>query len=206
MEELKLSLSDLLKKSSKQICYIRNKRKNIVPSKAKIAGSKEQEKKSISEYKEMRGTFSRDNLLIFYSFDEMQISKDTLTLIEHKTIQDESTVEEWYFNSSVLQTAVYYAFLTENSAKEYYTAKFFRKQGHNTNYLDISKFSKINNILFFGKKKYQVTTTNTKELVNIYLKKARSTEEYFSATEWDDKWKFKEWAKLKKYITIKEIK
>ena len=45
-----LSLSDLLKKSAKAICYFRNKRKNFPVTERQIQGNKHAELKTISEF------------------------------------------------------------------------------------------------------------------------------------------------------------
>jgi len=148
MEETNVSLSDLLKKSAKAICYFRNKKKQFPITSGMIEGNKVAERKTISELKEMRGTYKYKKFLIHYSFDEIQIEKSNdLILLEHKNITEGSIIEDWYIQYSILQTAVYRAFLELNPSKEYFTAKFFRKLGYNTNYIDINRYGK--RLLFF---------------------------------------------------------
>jgi len=204
IENINFSCADLIKKSAKTICYFRKKKKQQEVTPAMIKGNQMAEKKTISELKEMRGTYNIDNLLIHYTFDEIQKKNNKIVLIEHKNIEDESDVEEWYVNYSLLQVALYRALLEINPSKEYFTAKFFRKEGFNTNYIKIEN-EKIKSILYIGDKKYKVKINSAHEIVNFYITKAKATFDYDSAIEWDVKWKFKEWDYLKRYISYKLI-
>jgi hypothetical protein len=187
IENINFSCADLIKKSAKTICYFRKKKKQQEVTPAMIKGNQMAEKKTISELKEMRGTYNIDNLLIHYTFDEIQKKNNKIVLIEHKNIEDESDVEEWYVNYSLLQVALYRALLEINPSKEYFTAKFFRKEGFNTNYIKIEN-EKIKSILYIGDKKYKVKINSAHEIVNFYITKAKATFDYDSAIEWDVKW------------------
>jgi len=97
-----ISCSDLIKKSAKTICYFRKKRKLYTVTEVQINGNINAEKKSISELKEMRGTYNiNDNLLLHYTIDEIINEKDKLIFIEHKHIEDNSIIEDWYLHYSI---------------------------------------------------------------------------------------------------------
>jgi hypothetical protein len=200
-----ISASDLIKKSAKAICYFRKKRQTFKVTDRMIKGNEAAERKTISELKEMRGSYAIDNILIHYTFDEIQKEDNNITLIEHKNIEEDSIVEDWYVNYSILQLAFYYSLLLKNKSKEYYTAKFLRKQGYNTNYIKLSNDNIITAILYIGNDRYEVKPTAPTKIVNFYIDKANATFEYETAIEWDTKWKFKEYNHFKKNILINKL-
>ncbi len=204
-EKINISCSDLIKKSAKAICYFRKKRKQFLVTENMIKGNESAERKIISELKEMRGTFVFDNVLLHYTFDEIQKTKNKITLVEHKNIEEDSVVEDWYLNYSLLQVAFYHSLLILNPSKEYFTALFFRKQGFNTNYLKLET-EKIQSILFIGTEKYLIKPISPEIIVDFYFNKAIASMEYESAIEWDLNWKFKEYDNLKKTFSVKKLK
>lgn len=195
---INISASDLIKKSSKTICYFRNKKANYPVSERMLRGCEEAERKSVSEYKEMRGCYEHPFFLLFYSFDEI-IPGKPVQLIEHKNIEQGSIIEDWYVNSCILQVALYHSLAMKNPCKKYYTAKFFCKQGHETKYLDLAG-QPIKSVLKLGNTTYYISVKKPDKIVDFYFEKATTTFEYFTAINWDIKWKFKEWEHLKKYV------
>jgi len=206
VSKINVSLSDLLKKSAKAICYFRKRREQFPVTPRMVEGNEQAQLKSTSEFLEMRGTYEMKKILIHYTFDEIEIDESgDLVLVEHKNITEGSIIEPWYFESSILQTAVYRAFLERNPKKEYFTAKFFRRQGYKTKYLDVTKFGERVSILYMGNIKYAVELIHSKPLVEFYKRKANATREYESAIDWDEEWKFKEFAHLEQYIDWDEL-
>ena len=200
-----ISISELIKKSAKTICYFRKKKKKYEVNDAMIAGNNNACKKTISDLKEMRGTYKHKHYLIHYVFDELQVHKNKLTLIEHKHIKQGSIIEEWYKNCSILQAATYYSFLLKNTDKNYVTANFFVCQGNSVNNFNIKLFEKVESILDMCQIKYKIVLNNPSKFVKFYLKKNESTFNYDDAISWDSKWKFKEFNHLEKYLTYSKL-
>lgn len=203
-EIIHMSLSDLLKKSAMQICYLRkNKEKTTQPSEAALEGNEKALGKSESKYIEMRGTYKfkygKTNISIHYSFDEIVPNEVACLLIEHKNITDNSGVELWYRNSSILQTAVYQSFASLNSDRKLRTATFFINEGNPLQVFDIDKLY-LRSELHLGNQIYSVTAVNEQELFAFYLRKATATLSYDTAKEWDTLYKHKEFDHLHNHI------
>jgi len=194
---LSLSCSNLIKQSAKQICFIRNKAKKAIVTKAQIAGNKSAEKNSKSEYKEMRGCYEADKFILFYCYDEIQISGKKLTFIEHKMANDP---QEWYFHQCLLQCAFYLALALENTNTVLFTSKFYQKQGNPFLVLDTDPFTIIHFKLMFGKALYSITITDAKEIINFFIEKGRASLSYELAIEWDKQYKHKEYKVLSPFI------
>lgn len=205
-KQINISASDLLKKSAFQICYLRIKALQKEPTERMLKGNEEAERKSISELKEMRGTYVHNAFLLHYTFDEIRVNEKNgnVLLIEHKMIENGSLVENWYIENSILQIALYHSLLKLNPNKEYFTAKFYRKLGYNTNYFEVAANKKITSHLLMGDKVIEVGVKNPKALVDFFIKKAISTFDYTSAKDFDLKYKRKEFQLLKKHIVWQE--
>ena len=199
-----LSLAKLLKQSAMQLCYER-KNKIVKPAtEAQIKGNEMAHKKSESKFIEMRGTYSFKDMLIHYAFDEVQIEDETAKLIEHKNITSGTAIEEWYFNSAILQTATYQAFANTNPNKMLQTATFFIEQGMPMMELDLTNLY-LTSELRMDNMQYEVLLKESKKIVDFYCYKAQCSFDYNLARVFDDKYKFKEYNYLKDLITIKPM-
>lgn len=199
----KLSMSKLIKQSAMQLCFFRLRNMEKPITKKIIDGTAYQEKVSISEFKEMRGCYETEEYLIFFAFDEVFVDDDNITLKEHKNT--EGKVEQWYIDSSILQTAVYHQLALMQEKKELYTAKFFQKQGYTCNHIDYNNKT-LKSILSMGEQQIFEIMPKSAELVNHFVNKAKHTYDYDSARKWDAEHKFKDYNQLKQFINVKIIK
>lgn len=208
---LHMSLSDLLKKSAMQICYLRKNQEKTPPvTKEQIEGNIAAHEKTLDKrYVEMRGTYelhiTDKKILIHYAFDEIQPTDVACLLIEHKNIKSGSTVELWYRNSSILQTAAYQAFAKVNPDKKLETATFHVKDGNPKVEFELGN-QYIRSELHFGPLVYTVIATEPDELVNFFCQKAIASLDYDSARMWDKRYKFKEFDNLHTHLTYRILK
>jgi len=199
-----LSLAQLLKQSAMQTCY---KRKNKVvqpATEAQIAGNEMAHAKSESKFIEMRGTYEDEDRLIHYAFDEVKVNELSATLIEHKNITSGRPVEMWYFESCVLQTAVYQAFAQVNPNKHLQTATFFLQEGNPMVELELNNLY-LNSELQMNDDKYKVLVMDAKKLVEFYCYKAKCTFDYTKAKAFDARYKFQEYKYLQQYLTFRPL-
>lgn len=205
MNELHLSLSQLIKQSAMQTCYLRKNNKAKPVTKAMIQGNDIAIDKSESEYVEMRGTYNHDNLLIHYAFDEVNVNDVSALLIEHKNITSGSPVEMWYFEYSILQTAVYQAFAQVNRNTKLQTATFYTNKGNPKLELDFGNLY-LRSELRMDNRAYTVIATDAKKLVKFYCEKAVATLNYNDAKEFDLKYKHQEYKKLQECLSFRPVK
>jgi len=204
MNGIHLSLSQLLKQTAMQNCYLRKKKQEKPVTEAMVKGNEIAHAKSESKYIEMRGTYHHRHLLIHYAFDEVTVNDVSAMLIEHKNITSDRPVEMWYFESCVLQTAVYQAFAHVNEDKMLQTATFFTDQGNPRLELDITN-KYLNSQLQMGDKNYTVQVRDHKRLVEFYCEKALATFEWDSARAFDAKYRRKEYETLLDCLSFKPI-
>lgn len=154
-------------------------------------------------------------IMIYYSFDEVRKIKGRLNFIEHKSVQKENW-ENWYFNSSAIQTA-FQASLLEASAHyltDYalHTAKYAVEEGNEKRTLDITNsegnhlidFGRIQNKLHFGDDYYYIKF-NPFPILQFYMTKARAALSYKRSREFDEAFKHKEWEYLKAHIKYRKV-
>lgn len=194
-EIIHMSLSGLLKSSARQLCYLRKNQQEKPVTDEQLEGNEAALKKSIGLV-EMRGTYEFEYLdkkiLIHYAFDEIQPNDKSCLFIEHKNIKSGSTVELWYRNASILQTAAYQAFAKVNPNKHLETAQFHIKEGYEKQEFELGTLY-LRSELHFGNYIYSVIASTPEELVEFYKSKAIASLEYDPAKMWDDKYKFKEY-------------
>lgn len=173
-----LSLSDLVKKSAKKIVWERKQKEanpNYTPPKSgrMIDGEKHQQKITVSEFQEMRYSYTAaTGLTINMCFDEIKI-KDwkTVKFIEHKSFypdvasmisrhmpQTRDTLRQafkepaplWLILSSRLQMYAYASFLTNGwdpaipESTTLWTAHFHQMAGHPLKKLVVDEHPKHN--------------------------------------------------------------
>ena len=206
------SASDLIKQPARQMVFFGLKRQKCKDYEKPITeeqamGTEYQEKISTSEFIEMRGTYNYKDHLIHYSFDEIK-DDGNLIFIEHKNINDLSTLAEWYKQYCILQVAFYQSMAT--TVPDFYTASFMRKKGHEIKHISSKDRDKVF-ILSFGNdnevKRYEIKVSNPEEIIKFYMNKLDHVVDlsYSEASIWGDKYKKKEFNKLQKYIITKRI-
>lgn len=202
------SASDLVKKSASQICYLRDKPRPAATARA-LKGDELAEKKSIGLV-EMRGMFVNSDMTIFYSFDEI-VKDNVITFVEHKYVEDHDTVEDWFFNSSVLQLAFYASLHIINKNKSYVTATFRINDGYEKQCLSVEDNTLCRYVLNFGDKLFEVTISDPIHIVLQFLFKANCTIgetrtlSFKKAKTYDNLYKFKEYERLYKCFHITPI-
>jgi|GEM_PF-3044585 len=199
-----LSLSQLLKQSAMQTCYQRKNNIQKTVTEAMIKGNEVAHAKTVSKYMEMRGTYRIEDKLIHYAFDEVEVNDVSALLIEHKNITSGRPVEMWYFESAILQTAVYQAFAHVNTDKHLETAVFFLNEGNPKMELDITNLY-LNSELRMDNKTYKVLVTDAKKLVDFYCYKAVCTFDYTKAKAFDARYKFREYKALQQFLSFRPL-
>ena len=144
----------------------------------------------------MRGTYSIPNnfgqtLLIHYAFDEIMPNERSCLFIERKNIPSGQTIELWYKQAALLQTAVYQAFAKENSNTELETAQFFINQGNPKLEFNLGSLY-LRSELHLGDIVYGVTAIDPAALVKYYVDKAIATLNYEAAKTWDFRHKYRD--------------
>lgn len=197
------SASSLVKQSASQIKYLLS-HKQVKPLSANIiSGTKHQfNSASVMTNKiaeEMRGSYIKGDITIYFCNDVLLDYK----LVEIKSIDESRKIEDWYFNSSILQTAFYKSLLL-NSNGLLCTPAFRIKEG----YQNITRQIDINMpyYLMFGKDHYRIDVLNDKFIINFYLKKIKAILSSWDDVKiFDDKYKFKEYEYLKKALKYNKI-
>ena len=110
----------------------------------------------------------------------------------------------WYFQSCVLQTAVYQAFAQLNETKHLQTATFHVNAGHPKLELDLGNLY-LRSQLRMSEDCYSVIVTDAQKLVDFYCKKALAIFEYDDARAFDELYKFKEYKTLKECLSFSPI-
>lgn len=210
--QIKYSASDLIKKSCRQIVFLRNKKEQIISAmqrKGVQFQSKITEEVRLSNKgevaEELRGSYSYNDIVIFFCID--LYANDCF--YEVKSIFDRdgnesTTYEDWYLNNSLLQCALYKSLLMLGDNDCLFTPKFRLKEGFEFKAQPINKLNDY--FLIFGNvAKYKIDIINPIEIINFYKEKISSLENYDVATIFDNKYKRKEFKLLKKYFKYTEI-
>lgn len=182
------SAAELVKKSTAQIWYKRKHPEEKKPSDRQLKGNEVAESKAISPFQEV-GNYFPENLTksrIYYSIDEVRLSKHGLYLIEHKMVDDPNNCPEWFLQSALIQTAF-------NSSMAMFvehlrTAKFVKGDKYQLNISGL----KVRPRLLFGDTWYYVSC-DERAVIRFYLTKARASLEYETAKRFDNTYKQKEW-------------
>lgn len=198
------SASELIKKSAMTLCHFRKKEWQPVITERMLEGVEQQEEHSVSKLREMKGVYILGNIQISYCFDEIIVmDNESVQVVEHKMIKT-GEPEEWFFQYCLIQCALYYSLFRVNPNKDYVTASFYVKQGHEKQYFTFTT-KMVTPILYMNNKRYKLKVKKPREFVEFYLLKAGMSLEYETSKEWDANWKFREWEHLGNYIRYKEL-
>lgn len=197
---MNFSASQLVKHSSKQLIYFIKKGLSPTVTPQIIAGYASQFDVSTSPFVEMSGHIQYLGHNLYFSIDEI---RDNL-LIEHKYVGSSSSIDRKYFNTYLLQTALYSRLA--NLVPVFKTAKFHVNNGNPS--LTCPRPYKAKTILQFSgdyPSAYHVTATD--HVLEHYLAKLAvvASLDYEKATEWDSKYKDKEFDQLLQYIQFNKI-
>lgn len=190
---MKISASELVKRSASQLLYKEVKKIEYKVTKGQIQGnlySKEiVEKENASE--EKRGIIQLDDTnILFFCVDMVKDNK----LVEIKMVNDMSNYEDWYLKISLIQ-ATFYCSLCKD-VKTLDTPKFKKKEGYKQEIINIPK--NFSYELWFGKDRYKVY--NNQKIKDHYIEKALlvsnsvESRDFNSCKEFDLKYKFKEFS------------
>lgn len=145
---------------------------------------------------EMRGSFIKDDILINFSNDIVCPDK----IIEVKSVNRE--IEDWYFNNSIYQCAVYKALLMKSN-KKLVTSKFFVDLGNP--YIETTVNGDISYYLKFGNELFLIEVNNADKIVEFIYNKAIASMDWDKAREFDANYKFKEYETLKDYFKFSKV-
>lgn len=194
------SAADLVKRSAMQIKYFREKSMDR-PHTAKMDQGVERQKKvakeNLGSCEEMRSTLESGDIIIFACHDIVCGDR----IIESKST--EYGKEDWYLESSLVQTAFYKSILMQSSGW-LVTPKFRVKEGYEreTNKVDPN----IPYQLDFGGDVYDVVVNNPNAIINYFVEKAKATlGSYDDCRDYDAEHKFKHFEQLKDYFSFSLI-
>jgi hypothetical protein len=199
LTDVMFSASDLIKKSAKQILFLRNRKERVTTG--MIRGTEYQAKvveKLNAFAEEMRGTFSKDNIIIFYTNDMI---KDDI-IYEVKMVDEERDTPDWYRESSILQ-AVFYKSLLMSGNGILTTPSFRIKEGYDSKTIKVPIDSSYR--LLFGEEEYKIEVLDKDKIINYFIRKANATFDWSDAELYDYDHKFKHFTDLKKYFKFKRI-
>ena len=165
-----------------------------------------------SPYVDMAGSLfnrvkGRENLAfsLYFSVDEIRLSRQYLNVIENKSIQDidkDGEPARWYFESALIQTAFYTALTRRMSVMK--TAAFRQQQGHPIFSVDVDR--PVIGKLQFGEDLYRVSCSDEQLLIRFFFTKARAIiHSWENAGQFDSTYKHKEWEFFKSIISKRKI-
>jgi hypothetical protein len=210
MKIIQISLADLIKKSAKHICYLRQNQKQYNTNDTHKYTINE----SLKKYYNMRGTYEalvkvvQGNSIeevqfnINYVFDTIEVNDLSVLFIEQKNIT--GAIEPWYKQSCLVQAATYLAFAKGNKNNMLQTAKYAMDSGEPALKLTLgNKF--LRSELRLGKREqYFIYMSDPDKIIQYYIEKALHTFNYNDATKWDDKHKHKDFDFLHNSITYRD--
>jgi hypothetical protein len=156
-----------------------------LPSERQIKGNEHAESKAQSPYVEMLGVFNHKDIFIYFAVDEFRRKRYDY-LIEHKWLEDQSVVEDWFFKQSLIQSAFLGALAT--FTKEFKTAGYVTSETKHTFKLKDNFYTRLH----FGDKEYDIKFQPI-PIMRFFLTKARCAKKYSLAKRFDSTYRFKEW-------------
>lgn len=202
---MRYSAKDLICRSSRQLVYFSQipsniERKKKAPSEWMKMGDQFQQ--FVHDfyfptwYSEMRGIVTLNNSEIFFSNDICVENK----YIEVKWLCEEIDAPDWFFKRSIFQCAVYKSLLS--ACKILHTAKFAQKSN---GYHTMQVPSNTIYYLWFGADVYEVDVTMPEPFINFISDKISSLRDYYAASDFDNKYKFKEYDSFKEFIKVHKL-
>ena len=174
------SAADLIKRSARQILYLRQHPEKKQVTAQQLQGVADQKKNTTSEYVEMRGTYTRGEFNIFFSIDEVRLKGNKAMLIEHKS----GSHTDAFFKKSVQQAGAYHALMMSSDLK-LETAVFYQNMGNSVKRLDLNGLNIKTRLMYLGNE-YSVTNKHVERTVDILYKKALATMDWDRANSFDE--------------------
>ena len=201
------SASKLLKHSSAQLVYFRRTGTNPPITPNIIAGEKYQH--SVSDKSREDGHNVCDEMCGHYDFGDNAIyfcidfvREDGF--FEVKSVNNPSSYEQWYFEASILQCAVYKALLNAMGGNTLVTPKFRLDEGYSYQSIEANK-SLPYKLIFGDVGTYIVDVTDGERLIRFLKEKINSLKDYNTARAFDAKYKHKEFSLLRNCFTYKKV-
>jgi hypothetical protein len=199
---MKFSASELVKRSASQLLYKEIKKIEFEATPRQYRGNTYADEvvKKEEASAEKRGIVTINDDLLFFCIDMVKKNK----FVEIKMVEDMETVEDWYLNSSILQSTLYATLLTK--VKTLDTPKFRKKEGYKQEVLVMP--DKWGFELWFGTDKYQIFPDE--RIYEHYINKMQVIKDGVKSGSYDNcrvldaKYKFKEFSIYKP--KFKELK
>lgn len=200
---MNFSASELVKRSASQLLYKTIKKIEWKATFRQLKGNEYAEKivKKEEASAEKRGIIKlEDNDFLFFCIDMV---KNNL-FVEIKSLQNEDYFENWFLNSSILQSSFYATLLTKVSKLD--TPLFRKKEGYKQEIIEVP--NNFNFQLWFGnKQKFNIYPNES--IYNHYLNKIKiikegiNSKDFYYCKQFDLQYKFKEFEIYKpKYIKL----
>lgn len=186
---MKISASELVKRSASQLLYKEIKHIDWVATSRQLDGNKYADKivKKEKASSEKRGIINLGKNLLFFCID---LAKDN-KFIEIKMVENKQ-YEPWYLYSSIMQSTFYASLLKQ--VKTLDTPEFRKKEGYSQEIIKVPNKFKFE--LWFGDQKYKIFPN--KQVLEHYLNKAKlisscvENKDFDSCRLFDSKFKHKE--------------
>lgn len=198
------SLKDICTRSCMQIkMFTDYPEKRPAPSEMVFKGEEFQNEvaKSLGDKlfgQEMGFYFKVGEDYIYFSNDLVTTDGD---IIEIKSVSPDLPVEDWYFNNSVLQCAIYYAFL--KTLPMIKTAKFRTAKTGESKVMELPNEFKY--YLRFGDATYNIELIDEEKIKSFIINKFNHTKCWDTARSWDASFKRKEFETLKDAFRYTQI-
>lgn len=186
------SAAQLSKMSAAQICYLRGKEKKA-PTPRQIRGDSFAASHTTSHLVEMQSSYTRGDINIWFTVDEIREHRDRVYIVEHKMAEN---AEDWFFKSSLIQTALLGSL--SGLSPHFKTARWY--DGEENYYsLPVEHHALLN----FGGLYYKVNY-DLEKVMRFFLTKARASMSYTTARQFDATYKGKEWEFLKDVVRYRK--
>lgn len=206
------SASELIKRSAAQLVFFREA--NVTPPVTAQMRVGEAYQHNISEKFKSEGHKVADEMCGCYTYDEnaiyfcIDIVRDD-EFVEVKSVLDENKQNsliypEWYFQSSILQCAVYKSLLIGMDGCTLTTPKFRLDAGYELITKEVNKSLPYR--LKFGEVgTYTVDVLDENRIIKFIKDKINALENFSTARAFDDKFKHREFDFLKDCFTYSKI-
>lgn len=205
------SAADIIKRSCAQIVYFRETGKEKPVSQNMLLGMEFQDRiikrESVDNdvISEMRGCYDYKGNFVFFCIDMIKNGG----FYEIKSVTDENgndTLDypQWYFNSSILQCAIYKSLLLNMNGDTLVTPKFKVDAGIEETTINVDKNSPY--YLIFGNVgTFNVEVNNPNGLIQFVNDKIDALKNYTTARAFDAIYKHKEFDLLSPYFSYNKV-
>ena len=194
------SASQLAKQSCSKIMFDQMHGYKTVVTDQMKEGEKWQQSQTTSPFYEMAGSLVLSGVGFNFAVDEIRCTARSHWLIEHKMVSE--TPDEWFFHSSIIQTAFYGALVRAGDG-HLSTAKFMNDPNPKELFVP---WQKAKSRLNFGGDMYNVTC-NDVAVLKFFVTKGRCIGDWNKAKQFDATYKKQEWIKyFKDHVTFSRVR